>query len=161
MLRSRLTALLFLALALAGAGSLPAVAGDSELVVIVNAKNPASALSRDELESLFTLSRQRWSHGDAVIVLNLEAGTPARVHFDRVVLGMTPDEAARFWIDRRIRGRGNPPTKAPNATTVIKAVAALSGAIGYVPKSQLPAGVKVVAQITSDRVVPEKQGSSR
>jgi ABC-type phosphate transport system substrate-binding protein len=162
MLRPRVsTGILVLALTLASAGALSQAATDEELAVIVSAKNPVNSLSRDQLEALFTLSRQRWPHGDTVIVLNLEAGTSARVQFDRVVLGMTPDEAARYWIDRRIRGRGNPPTKAPNAATLLKAVAALGGAVGYVPKSQLGPGVKVVARVTRDQVIPETQGSSR
>jgi ABC-type phosphate transport system substrate-binding protein len=161
MTRPGLIAGIFLLLALASAGVPAGAATDLELVVIVNLKNSVSSLSRDELEALFTLSRQRWSNGDPVIVLNLEPGSGPRTHFDRVVLGMAPDEAARFWIDRRIRGRGNPPTKAPNPVTALKVVAALTGAISYVPKSQLGPGVKVVARVTRDFVVPEKQGASR
>jgi ABC-type phosphate transport system substrate-binding protein len=159
--RLRVITGILIAFAQASPGARSFAASEEELAVIVNPKNPVSSLSRDQLDALFTLSRVRWGHGETVIVLNLEAGTSARVQFDRVVLGMTPDEAARFWIDRRIRGRGSPPTKAPNAPTLLKAVAALAGAIGYVPKSQLAPGVKVVARVDRDQLISEKQGSSR
>ena len=101
------------------------------------------------------------SAGSIAPLIRVLGGLPARTHFDRVVLGMTPDEVARFWIDRRIRGRGSPPTKAPKAATVLKVVAALAGAIGYVPQSQVGPGVKVVARVAQDKVIPEGRGASR
>jgi ABC-type phosphate transport system substrate-binding protein len=161
MSRLTLTVGIVAALALASLGGRAGAAGDEILAVIVHVKNPQSSLSRDELEALFSMSRKRWAHGEAVVPINLEIGTLSRVLFDKVVLGMGPDEVARFWIDRRIRGLGSPPLKVPSPEVLRKAVAALAGAIGYVPVAQLGPGVKVVARVTRDQVIPEGQGATR
>jgi ABC-type phosphate transport system substrate-binding protein len=129
-------------------------ADDQRLAVIVHPKTPVSSLSEDELVAIFTMSQRRWSDGETI-------GTSTRVYFDDAVLGMSPDQAARFWIDRRIRDGGSSPLKTPNATTMLKVVASLARSIGYVPEAQLGPGVKVVARVINGRVLPEKKGPTR
>jgi len=132
-------------------------ASDMRLVVIVHPETPVTSLSADELVSVFTMSQRRWSNGEPIAVFNLHPGSNIRVYFDRVVLGMDPDQAARFWIDRRIRDGGGSPLKAPSPAVMFKVISALPRSIGYVPESQLGPGVRVVARIMNGRVVPEKQ----
>lgn len=132
----------------------PSLADDERLVVVVHPTVPVHTLSEHELASVFTLSRRHWSNGDTIIALNLEAGTPGRTQFDRVVLGMTPAQSARFWIDRRIRQGGTAPPKIP-AALMAKVVAALPRSIGYLPESLLSPGARVVARVVHGRVLPE------
>jgi ABC-type phosphate transport system substrate-binding protein len=136
-------------------------ADDQRLAVIVHPKTPVSSLSEDELVAIFTMSQRRWSDGETIVVFNMNPGTSTRVYFDDAVLGMSPDQAARFWIDRRIRDGGSSPLKTPNATTMLKVVASLARSIGYVPEAQLGPGVKVVARVINGRVLPEKKGPTR
>jgi hypothetical protein len=72
--------------------------------------------------------------------------------FDSVVLGMNPDEVARYWIDRRIRGDSRPPRKVQSASTVLALVAKSEGGIGYVPLADVNASVKVVARVEGGQV---------
>jgi ABC-type phosphate transport system substrate-binding protein len=136
-------------------------ADDQRLAVIVHPKAPVSSLSEDDLVAIFTMSRRRWSDGETIIVFNMNPGTGTRVQFDQSVLGMTPDQAARFWIDRRIRDGGASPLKTPNALTMLKVIASLPRSIGYVPEAQLGQAVKVVARVINGRVLPEKKGPQR
>ena len=145
--------LLTLAVLLAG---LPARASDQALMVVTNAKAGVTRMSRDELEEVFVLSRRVWPNGTRIVVLNLETGTPERTYFDSVVLGLSPDQAARYWIDRRTRGGGEAPMRLPNPALVMKVVPALAGSIGYAPEGPLVAGVRRVARIVNGNVVPER-----
>jgi hypothetical protein len=58
---------------------------------------------------------------------------------------MGPDEVKKYWIDRRIRGQGNPPKSAPSVDVMVKIVANFPAAIGYVPVAALTPALKPVA----------------
>jgi len=70
--------------------------------------------------------------GQHCIPLNHPARTPDRVGFDRVVLGMGPDEVGAYWVDQKIRGGNAPPRTVENIGLLLRLVAKLPGAIGYV-----------------------------
>ncbi|HEX7476712.1 MAG TPA: hypothetical protein VF331_02795 [Polyangiales bacterium] len=63
--------------------------------------------------------------------------------FDERVLGMEADEAARFWIDQRIRGLQAPRT-IPSPELAVRVVGKLPGAIAYVRASYLTPEVKAL-----------------
>jgi hypothetical protein len=133
----------------------PAYASDQALMVLVNAKAGVKTVSADELEQIFVLTRRTWPNGTKIVVLNLENGTPERTLFDRAVLRMSPDQVARFWIDRRTRGGGDAPMRIPTAL-VTRVIPALVGSIGYAPEAALPPGTVRVARIVNGSVVPER-----
>ena len=142
-----------LALALALGSATPTVAEDTSLLVIVNPSVHSAELSADRLEAIFTMSERAWPGGQTIIPFNYPPGTGLRETFDRAVLRMSPDEVARFWIDRRIRGMGDAPRKVPTVALLLRVVANLHGAIGYVPAGPMPADVKVVARVSGGRVL--------
>lgn len=124
-----------------------------ELVVIVNAANPARP-SAAMLEKIFLRKEMNWDSGERIIPLNASPDSERRQRFDRVVLGMSPDEAARYWLDQRIRGGGTAPREVGDAVLTVKLIARLSGTIGYVPTDIKLSGVRVVARIRNDKVIP-------
>lgn len=128
--------------------------GEGGMVVIVNPSTRVDTLSGDRLEALFSLSQREWSSGQPAIPFNFAPGVPLRESFDRAVLGMNGDEVARFWIDRRIRGLGDSPRKVPSIALMLRVVAKLPGAIGYVPEEAVTRDVKVVARIVNGKVLP-------
>ena len=83
--------------------------------------------------------------GQVVVPFSLTPASPERQAFDLAVMGMTPDQVTKFWIDRRIRGQGSPPKSAPSADVLTKVVAKFPGAMGYVPASGLNPLLKAVA----------------
>jgi ABC-type phosphate transport system substrate-binding protein len=145
-------ALAIAALALPGRPS-RAAPRPGELVVIVNAGNPDTP-SATTLEKIFLRKELTWDSGERIIALNASPESERRERFDRVVLGMTPDEAARYWLDQRIRGGGTAPREVGDAVLTLKLVAKLSGTIGYVPADIQLSGVRVVARIRNDKVFP-------
>ena len=98
-----------------------------DLVVIANEDVPVTALSEDELASRATRS---WKDGNTVRPLNLPAGTSERSEFDRVVLKMSPERSAQFWIERQVRGEEPAPKAIAKADIIVQLVATLRGSFG-------------------------------
>jgi hypothetical protein len=123
------------------------------LAVIANTGVPERHLDIDALRAVFLRKRLQWANGQHVIPLNYPAGHSIRLAFDRAVLGFGAGEAARYWIDARIRfGTQAPRTVAADAM-LVRVVAQLPGCISYVPSKQVPAAAQVVARIEGGRVL--------
>lgn len=108
------------------------------ILVIVAASSPVNELSLEELRRIFTGAARE------LRPLNLPPGTPERIGLDFALLGRAPDDVARYWMERKIRGQGGPPRAIPTARLVAKIVARLPGTIGYVAEGPLPEGVKAI-----------------
>ena len=129
------------------AGSAAEAAADkarTPLAVVVAKGSKITGLSRADLRRCFT-GTPVTSGGSRLIPFNYAPGSAERTAFDRGVLGMSPDEAGRFWIDRKVRGQSSAPRTLPSAAYVVKVVAKFPGAISYVPADQVTADVKVIA----------------
>lgn len=138
---------LFLALSgAAAAATLVVPAGASDLVVIAHPGVPETP-SRPDLNAIFTTRKQTWQNGARIVPFNFPAKHEVRVLFDRVVLGMDPEEVAKYWIDRRVRGGNAPPKQVPNAATIVKLIEKLEGSISYVPRSSVTPGVRVLGPV--------------
>ena len=73
---------------------------------------------------------------------NAQPKTAERTGFDRGVLGMSPDEVGRYWVDRKVRGQSGAPRSLPSVMHVQKVVAKFPNAISYLPADQLTADVQ-------------------
>jgi len=135
-------------LAAAGAfGLCRDAAAAPRLVIVVNTKNPIRTLGAGEIEAIFTTRRLDWPGGSRIVAFNFPPRHPAREEFDRRALHLEPDEVARFWIDRRVRGGHPPPRQIPDAKTMLRVVASLATAVGYVASGEADGSVRVVAEI--------------
>ncbi len=115
------------------------------IAVIVHPNNPVGDISLADLGAIFRKDRKTWPGGGKALPLNWNPRTPARVAFDRHVLKMSPDESAAYWIDQRIRGRGDPPRALGSAATIQAIVSRQEEAVAYIPLEQVESGVKIVA----------------
>jgi hypothetical protein len=70
--------------------------------------------------------------GKRLIPINHPTSSPNRVLFDQVLLGLSPDEVGRFWVDRRIRDESPPPKTVPSADLAVRVAASLPFAITYI-----------------------------
>jgi ABC-type phosphate transport system substrate-binding protein len=122
----------------------PARAAGNGLVLVVGKANPISNVTKAELNRLFSADPIKID-GQSVVPFALAPSLAERRAFDQVVLGMSPEEVNKFWIDRRIRGQGNPPKSAPSPEVIAKVVANFPGAMGYVPATSLTSALKPVA----------------
>jgi hypothetical protein len=160
--RKRYGALLVLTLGLLLALSLPraersASAADRVVLLVLVAKeSPLQDLSLTELKRLY--SAESDSLGDSrAIPFNQPPRSPDRVLFDKLVLGMDPDQVSQYWIDRRIRGLSGPPRVVDSLSLLLRLVARLPGGVGYAHAAQVPADVRalrVSGKLPSDAGYP-------
>lgn len=124
---------------------LPGRAAAAHLLVVVTRKTSSlTDLSLRELKRLYQSEQVDGPDGTPLIPLNQAIGTPARVHFDQVVLGMSPDAVARYWVDRKIRGQTGSPKAIPSLDLLRRAVASVAGTLTYLSASDVTADLKVV-----------------
>lgn len=130
-------------------------AGESriEIAVIANKAVAVSNISRSELRPIFQTKKDTWPDGSAAHPMNLPESSPIRQAFDAAVLGLDPDRAARYWIDRKIRGGDRPPPVVSSSALVVKLVSKTAGGLGYVEASAVDGSVKVVAKVVDGQVV--------
>ena len=114
-------------------------------IAIVVAKNsPLTDLSMYELKHLYLGEFITGPDGKRLIPLNQSTQSRDRLAFDAVVLGMSAEKQATYWIDRRIRGMSGSPRAIDSGDLAQRIVARLDGAITYLPISAVRPDVKIV-----------------
>ena len=124
-----------LAASCVAAGAAPVQA--SEIVVIVNASNPAATLDKAAVKAYYLKQRPTWADGERVRSVDIPDDPGARAEFVTKVLGLTIAEFERHWISQQYASGDGPPSKAPDEAAVIKLVQLFKGGIGFVSKAAL------------------------
>jgi ABC-type phosphate transport system substrate-binding protein len=136
-------AALVLALTMLGC-ALAAPAPAADLVVIVSAKNPVTALRADQVTAIFLGQTARFPDGAEAVPLDQRVGSQARDEFYARVANRTPVLLKAYWSKMVFTGRGQPPAEAPDSAAVRRKVAENPDAIGYIDRSALDASVRPV-----------------
>jgi ABC-type phosphate transport system substrate-binding protein len=141
--------LLNFAICLAALGTIaPARAraqSSSSYRVVVNAANPTSEMTMEDLARVYLKKQTSWKSGGQVTVVDQSPRSPVRARFSTQVLGRDVPTMKNYWQQSLFSGRGVPPIEQPSDTQVLAFIAANPNAIGYVSADvQLPAGVKVL-----------------
>lgn len=119
--------------------TLPALA--TEIVVIVNPKNPATRMFGAQAGQFFLGQSTMFTpveHNDS---------TPLRAEFYQKVLGKEPSQVKANWSKLVFTGKGTAPKEFGSSADVKKAVAADLSAIGYIEKSAVDDSVKVILTV--------------
>jgi hypothetical protein len=120
-------------------------AGQANAFAVVVAKgSPIDDLSIHDLKHLYMGDLINGPGGKRLVPLALPTNSADRMAFDKAVLGMSAEQAARFWVDRKIRGQSGAPKSLDSADLVQRVVSKLDGGIGYVPIGQVTKDVKIV-----------------
>lgn len=123
----------------------PVTARAQDVRVVVNAANPESAISHDEIARLFLKKVTTWKTGKPVAPVDQPEGSAVRVAFSRQLLGKDVGAVKAYWQQAIFTGRGSPPPQKASDDDVLAYVAANPNAVGYVSAgAALPAGVKAI-----------------
>jgi hypothetical protein len=113
------------------------------LLVVVGVTFPADDIKLADLKTAFR-GQATTVGGKRIIPINHPIGSPLRVAMDKTLLGLEPSAVARFWVDRRIRDEGNPPTTASTPELALRIAASLASSITYSSKALLNPKVKAL-----------------
>jgi ABC-type phosphate transport system substrate-binding protein len=117
-----------------------------ELAIIVNKSNPNDNLSFSELRELFKAERGNWPGGAGKVrVVMREPGVGEREAVLRLVYDMDEKGFNSYFLEKKFRGEIlEEPRLRSSTPDMIKTVANLPGAIGYVRSDEVDASVKVL-----------------
>lgn len=115
------------------------------LVMIINTSVSLKDITLPMLRRAFEGSPVEYASGKRIIPFNALSESSDRVLFDRAVLGLTPDEMARFWVDQRIRSAAQAPRTIGTPELAVRVIASLPGAITYVRESKADRTVRVLS----------------
>jgi ABC-type phosphate transport system substrate-binding protein len=120
------------------------MAGAAELVVIVSAKNPVSALRPEQVAEIFLAQTGGFPGGEPAVALDLPVGSPLRDEFYSRMTAKSPALMKAYWTKMVFTGRGQPPRELATSTAVRRMVADNPAMIGYIDRAALDASVKAV-----------------
>ena len=134
-LKTLLAALAMLAFGHAGAG---------ELVVIVSARSPVTALRPEQVADIFLGQIGSFPGGSEAVALDQRIGSPERDEFYAKVASKTPPLVKAYWTKMIFTGRGQPPKEIADSAAVRRMVADNPALIGYIDRNALDPSVKAV-----------------
>jgi ABC-type phosphate transport system substrate-binding protein len=125
---------------------LPGALQQSDLAIIVNKSNPVQNLSMAELREYFLAERSHWSNRQKIRVAMREPGAPEREAILHLVCGMSRDQdfTTHFLRAKFSEQIVDEPRSLNSAPNMIRFVANVVGAIGYVRADEVDPSVRVL-----------------
>jgi ABC-type phosphate transport system substrate-binding protein len=120
-------------------------AGAQEIVAVVSAKSPVTALNAGQVADIFLGKTSRFPDGTQAVPIDLGEDSPARDRFYAQYTGKSPAQVKAHWSKIIFTGRGQPPRQANSASEAKKIIADNPNAIGYIDQSQVDNSVRVLA----------------
>ena len=117
---------------------LSATAAATEIVVVVNPKNPASRMFSDQASQFFL------GKSNMFVPLDQAEKSPIRAEFYQKLSGKDVSQVKAAWAKIIFTGKGVMPAELHSTAEVKKAIAADLNAIGYIEKSAVDDSVKVI-----------------
>ena len=124
--------------------NLPANGAVAEVVVVVSAKSPVTALSKHQIMDIFLGKMHRLPNDGTVVPVDQAEGSATRDEFYLEFSGQSPAQIKAYWSKIIFTGRGLPPPEVSNGLQVKKFIAEHPNAIGYIQDSLVDDSVKVL-----------------
>ena len=116
----------------------------ADLVVIVSAKSPITAMRPDQVADIFLAQTGHFPGGDEAVALDLPVGTALRDEFYSKYAARSPAMMKAYWTKMVFTGRGQPPRELATSVAIRRLVAENPAMIGYIDRGALDASVKPV-----------------
>lgn len=129
--------------------SLPSLASDEVLAIIVSPEQSIKTVSKSELSLIFWRKKLYWPNHKRIRPINLSAEHPLRQSFSTRVLKSLPEHQTDYWNGLYYHGI-LPPHVVNSSEAMLRTVAETAGAIGYVSACEVDARVKVLAWLNVD-----------
>ncbi len=144
-MRALATLALVLAVLQASGTAWPQSRPSAAYEIIVNPRNPETAIERSFLEGVFLKKITRWSSDEVIRPAELVESAPARQAFSQEVLERSVEAVKGYWQQRIFSGRDVPPPEFATDREVIDYILKYDGAIGCVSADASLEGVKVLS----------------
>jgi len=126
-MRGHRIVLLMLALLL-----IPTAGACAEIVVIVNAHNPVTRLTRNQLIDLYMGRQLNFPNGDPALPIDQAAGSGLRGRYYQALVGKSEAGINAYWARLLFSGIASPPRVMPTSESTLQIVRENVAAIAYV-----------------------------
>jgi ABC-type phosphate transport system substrate-binding protein len=116
----------------------------ADVVAVVSAKSPITALSKSQVADIFLGKASYFPDGVQAVPIDQEEGSITRVEFYAKVVGKTAAQIKAYWSKIIFTGRGQPPPTVSSGAEVKKRLVENPAAIGYIDASMVDDSVRVV-----------------
>jgi ABC-type phosphate transport system substrate-binding protein len=116
-----------------------------EVVAVVSAKSPVTALKADQVADIFLGKSQRFPDGTQAVPVDQAEESDVREKFYAVFAGKSPAQVKAHWAKIIFTGRGQPPRQASSSAEAKKLIAENPNAIGYIESRHVDPSVRVLA----------------
>ncbi|MDO9385149.1 MAG: phosphate ABC transporter substrate-binding protein [Thiobacillus sp.] len=116
----------------------------ADVVAVVSAKNPVTALSKNQVVDIFMGKASRFPDGSRATPIDQIEGSAARDAFYARFAGKSPAQLKAHWSKIIFTGRGQPPREVANSIEVKKLVVEHPNSIGYIERNLVDGSVKVL-----------------
>jgi ABC-type phosphate transport system substrate-binding protein len=124
--------------------SLSSVVVKADVVAVVSAKNPITALDKSQVADIFLGKASRFPNGVQAVPIDQAEGLAVRDEFYGKVVGKTAAQIKAYWSKIIFTGRGQPPPNVSNSIEMKKRISDNPAAIGYIDRSLVDDSVRVV-----------------
>lgn len=124
--------------------SLASGAASADVVAVVSAKSPVTALSKAQVTDIFLGKASRFPDGSQAIPIDQAEGSAVRDEFYDKVAGRSAAQIKAYWSKIIFTGRGQPPPSVSNNVEMKKRIGQNPAAIGYIDRSMVDESVRVV-----------------
>ena len=115
----------------------------ADVTVIVNAKNPITSLTKEELNNYFIKIVRTWPDGDAIRFFDHRDENVNRKLFLKKYIGKNSREIELYWIGEKIYTGNIAPIQVTSDSMMASMVARFKGGLGYVSSNfKIPKSVK-------------------
>jgi len=116
----------------------------ADVVVVVSARNPVTALSRNQIADIFLGKTGSFPYGSHAVPIDQAEGAGARDAFYATFTGKSAAQVKAYWSKIIFTGRGQPPRQVANGAEAKKLIAENPNAIGYIEPDLVDGSVKVL-----------------
>jgi hypothetical protein len=119
-------------------------AASADVVAVVSAASPITALSKTEVVDIFLGKRTRFPDGSSAVPIDQTEGSSVREDFYSKFAAMSPAQLKAFWSKIIFTGRGQPPSSVATNGDLKKLLLANPKTIGYMDQSMVDSTLKVI-----------------
>lgn len=120
-------------------------ANAQDVVAVVSAKSPITALNAEQVADIFLGKTGRFPDGTMAVPIDQIEDSPLRERFYAAFTGKSPAQVKAHWSKIIFTGRGQPPRQAASGVEARKWIAENPNAIGYIDHSLVDGSVRVLA----------------
>ena len=116
-----------------------------EVVAVVSARSPVTALNADQVADIFLGKSTRFPNGSQAVPIDQNEESELRDRFYALYAGKSPAQVKAHWAKIIFTGRGQPPRQVPNSAEAKRAIANNPHAIGYIDARLVDPSLRVLA----------------